>query len=90
MTYSFVKCGCAIYCFPQFRKSDMSRYRHLEVFQRVPWSEIMRVDFKVSKFSGPEWVSFHQLGIRSDSHITFLFKFFYEVRQEPPPKMAKY
>ena len=25
-TYSFVNCGCSIYCFLQFRKSDMSRY----------------------------------------------------------------
>ena len=33
-TYSFVKCGCLVYYFPQFRKSDMSRYGYLEVFQR--------------------------------------------------------
>ena len=26
ITYSFVKCGCTIYFFPQFCKSDMSRY----------------------------------------------------------------
>ena len=24
-------------CFPQFRKSDMSKYGYLEVFHRVPW-----------------------------------------------------
>ena len=34
ITYSFVKCGCLI--FPQFCKSDMSRYGYIEVFQRVP------------------------------------------------------
>ena len=38
ITYSFIKCGCSIYCFPQFRKSDMSRYGYLEIFQRVPWT----------------------------------------------------
>ena len=27
-----VKNGCSIYCFPQFRKSDMSKYGYLEVF----------------------------------------------------------
>ena len=32
-----VKCGCSINCFPQFRKSDMSKYGYLEVFHRVPW-----------------------------------------------------
>ena len=26
------------YFFPEFCKSDMSRYRYLEVFQRVPWN----------------------------------------------------
>ena len=35
ITYSFIKCGCSIYCFPQFRKSDMSRYGYLEVFHRI-------------------------------------------------------
>ena len=38
ITYSFVKCGCLIYLFPQFCKSDMSRCGYLEVFQRVPWT----------------------------------------------------
>ena len=33
-----VKGGCSIICFPQFRKSDMSKYGYLEVFPRVPWS----------------------------------------------------
>ena len=33
-----VKGGCSIKCFPQFRKSDMSKYGYLEVFHRVPWS----------------------------------------------------
>ena len=32
-----VKGGCLINCFPQFRKSDMSKYGYLEVFRRVPW-----------------------------------------------------
>ena len=32
-----VKCGCSINCFPQFRKSDMSKYGYLEVFHRVAW-----------------------------------------------------
>ena len=31
-----VKCGCCINCFPQFRKSDMSKYGYLEIFHRVP------------------------------------------------------
>ena len=34
----YVKGGCSINCFPQFRKSDMSKYGYLEVFQRVSWS----------------------------------------------------
>ena len=38
ITYPFVKCDCSIYCFPQFCKSDMSRYGYLEVFQRVLWN----------------------------------------------------
>ena len=33
-----VKGGCSINCFPQFRKSDMSKYGYLEVFHGVPWS----------------------------------------------------
>ena len=32
-----VKGGCPINCFPQFHKSDMSKYGHLEVFHRVLW-----------------------------------------------------
>ena len=36
ITYSFVKWGCSIYCFPHFRNSDISRYGYLEVFLRVP------------------------------------------------------
>ena len=31
--YSFIKCGCSIYCFPHSLNSDMSRYGYLEVFQ---------------------------------------------------------
>ena len=42
--YSFVKCGCSIYCFSKFRESDISRYGYLEMFQRVPWTEITKVD----------------------------------------------
>ena len=30
---------------PQFCKSDMSRYSYPEVFQRVPWAEISKVDY---------------------------------------------
>ena len=26
ITYSFVKCGCSVYCFPHSLKSDMSKY----------------------------------------------------------------
>ena len=44
ITYSFVKCGCSIYCFPHSLNSDMSRYGYLDVFQWVPW--ITRVDCK--------------------------------------------
>ena len=33
-----VKGGCSINCFPQFRKSDMSKYGYLDVFHRAPWS----------------------------------------------------
>ena len=39
VTHIFVKCGC----FPQFCKSDMSRYGYLEVFQRVLWNCISSV-----------------------------------------------
>ena len=35
ITYSFVKCGCSIYCFPHSLNSDMSKYGYLEVFQWV-------------------------------------------------------
>ena len=38
ITYSFVKYGCSIYCFPHSLNSDMSRYGYLEVFQLVPWN----------------------------------------------------
>ena len=38
ITYSFVKYGCSIYCFPHSLNSDMSRYGYLEVFQWVPWN----------------------------------------------------
>ena len=38
ITYSFVKCGCSIYCFPHSLNSDMLRYGYLEVFQWVPWN----------------------------------------------------
>ena len=34
--YSVLKCGCLIYCFPQFCKCDMSRYGYLEV-SRSTW-----------------------------------------------------
>ena len=33
ITYSFVKCGCSIYCLPHSLNSDMSRYGYLEVLQ---------------------------------------------------------
>ena len=36
IAYSFVKCGCSIYCFPHFCNSDILRHGYLEVFQRVP------------------------------------------------------
>ena len=42
ITYSFVKCGCSIYCFPHSLNSDMSRYGYLEVFQWVPWNSRSR------------------------------------------------
>ena len=29
ITYAFVKCGCSLYFFPRFCKSDMSRYGYL-------------------------------------------------------------
>ena len=39
---------CEIWVFdlflPQLCKSDISRYGYLEIFQRVPWTEITRVD----------------------------------------------
>ena len=34
ITYSFVKCGCSIYCFPHSLNSDISRYGYLEVFSK--------------------------------------------------------
>ena len=36
ITYSFVKCGCSIYCFTHSLNSDMSRHGYLKVFQWVP------------------------------------------------------
>ena len=36
ITYLFVKFGCSFLHFPQFCKSDMSKYGYLKVFQRVP------------------------------------------------------
>ena len=44
ITYSFVKCGCSIYCFPHSLNSDKSRYGYLEVFQCPLEFEITRVD----------------------------------------------
>ena len=32
ITYSFVKCGCSIYCFPHSLNSDMSRYGYPKYF----------------------------------------------------------
>ena len=43
ISYSFFKCGCLIYCFPLFRKSDMSKYRYLEVSESPLSFEITRV-----------------------------------------------
>ena len=37
--------------FPQFCKSDMSRYRYLKVFKRDPWTEITRVDLYLEMFT---------------------------------------
>ena len=67
--YSFVKCGCSIYFFfiffffflyfyfffffLQFCKSDMSRYEYLEVFKRIYWTEITRVDCTFANFIQP-------------------------------------
>ena len=43
ITYIFVKCGWLFEIFfPQFCKSDMSRYGYLEVFTRVPWNSRYR------------------------------------------------
>ena len=39
-----VKGGCSINCFPQFHKSDMSKYGYLEVFRSPLEFEITRVD----------------------------------------------
>ena len=39
--------------FPQFCKSDLSMYGYLEVFQRVPWTEITRVDCISNTTYGP-------------------------------------
>ena len=39
-----VKGGCWINCFPQFHKSDMSKYGYLEVFHSPLNFEITRVD----------------------------------------------
>ena len=44
ITYSFIKCGCSIYCIRQFRKTDMSNNGYLEVFQSPLDFEITRVD----------------------------------------------
>ena len=45
ITFSFVKCGCSIYCFPHSLNSDMSRYGYLGSVSVSPLKfEIMRVD----------------------------------------------
>ena len=44
---AFVKCGCLIYFFPQFCRSDMSGYGYPEVFQRVPWISRFGVDCSI-------------------------------------------
>ena len=44
ITYSFVNCGCSIYCFPHSLNSDMSRYGYLEVSVSTLEFEITRVD----------------------------------------------
>ena len=50
ITYSFIKCGCSIYCFPHSLNSDMSRYGYLEVFSPLEF-EITRVDCtRISNF----------------------------------------
>ena len=49
ITYSFVKCSCSFY-FPQFCKSDISRFGYLEVFQ------ITRVDY-IMKINEQTWAS---------------------------------
>ena len=50
ITYSFVKYGCSIYCFPHFRNTDMSRYGYLEVFQIVSWNSRKRESTVCSKY----------------------------------------
>ena len=51
--------------FSRFCKSDISRYGYLEVFQRVPWTLITRVDClsrnisKILVFTSFSWVFIH-------------------------------
>ena len=45
ITYSFVKCGCSIYCFPHSLNSDMSEVRISRSISMIPLEfEITRVD----------------------------------------------
>ena len=44
ITYSFVKCGCSIYCFPHSLNSDMSKYGSRGVSVSPMEFKITRVD----------------------------------------------
>ena len=59
ITYSFVKCGCSIYCFSHSLNSDMSRYGSRSVSVSPLEFEITRVDcsihFAFLKINEPQY-----------------------------------
>ena len=52
ITYSLVKCGCSIYCFPHSLNSDMSKYGYLGVSVSPLEFEITRVDCNMVRSYG--------------------------------------
>ena len=72
ISYSFVKCGCSIYCFPHSLNSDMSRYGYLEVFQ---WPLGIRDNESRLYITVIWWVS-DKPRLQLSSFYVFFFHFF--------------
>ena len=59
------------FIFPQFCKSEMARYGYLKVFQRVPWTEVMRVDCISSYIFWPSSSYVHRV-VRYGEGVVYL------------------